>query len=142
LHSKTTSSFSHARAIVGDVEEVEDFVEQPHFALLVRDVLADHRHAIRLPAFRRAIIELGQLFALQAERLELALAHHPLLDVFGLRPRRGFHLVFRRTFELFPVPPPDVQPGVLQGIDVAYAFTAQSGTGPFFGGKTYFADSR
>ena len=23
-----------------------------------------------------------------------------------------------------------------------YAFTAQSGTGPFFGGKTYFADSR
>ena len=40
-------------AIVGHVEEIADLIEQPLLALLDRDVLPDHDHAVGLPTGRR-----------------------------------------------------------------------------------------
>jgi len=72
-------------ALVGDVEEVANLVEQRQLAFFFRDVLAHHHHPVGLVAGRRPVVELGHVFGLQAERLKATLFDDGLLDVAGRR---------------------------------------------------------
>ena len=85
--AENTTSSAALTPVVGDVKEVANLVEQPYFALLPGDVLADHDHAIRLPTSRRPVVELGHLFALQPEVLEPAVPDNPASLTFSGRCR-------------------------------------------------------
>jgi hypothetical protein len=71
-------------------------------ALLVRNVFADHDHAIGSVAGCRLVLEFGVLLAREPEDFIFSLANDPLLDVDRLPSRSGLYLVPRRSGELSP----------------------------------------
>ena len=53
-------------SIIGDVKEIAVQIEQPHAALFLGNILADHNHAVGLLTSRGLVFKLGHLFVLQA----------------------------------------------------------------------------
>ena len=90
--------------VVGDVEEVAvtPFVKQDQLALGGENIFSQHDHAVGVSTSRGAIGELGDVFGLQAEGLELPFADDQVLDVGGLATRLGVNLVAWRAGQRFP----------------------------------------
>ncbi len=106
--------------VVGDVKEAPRIVEQLLLTLGRFEVFPHHDHAIRLPAQRRRVRELGHVLLHQADVLELARLDDLLFDVLRPGAGRGFHGVLGRTTKLPPrgfreILGPFVQ--VRQGVD-------------------------
>ena len=88
--------------VVGDIEEVADFVEQSLLALRHRQVLAQHHDPIGLATLGRAILELGHLLGLQAHVLVPTLSNDSLFDVLGTLTWFGANFILGRPVQGLP----------------------------------------
>jgi len=75
------------RAIIGNVEEVPDLLEEAGLAFLDTEILAHDYHAIGLLAMSGPIVELGHLLALEADVFVLALWNDLPFDIGGALAR-------------------------------------------------------
>src|SRR5881409_3123411 len=89
-------------AVIRNVEEVPDLVEQPLFPLFYSQVLAHHHHPVSLLAVRRLIIEFGNIFASQKDILVFTLSDDLLLHIVRMRAFFRLNCVSRRPIEPLP----------------------------------------
>ncbi len=80
------------RAVVGDVEEVANLVEESELAAFDRDVLPQRDDTVGALALAGLIVEFHHLLGVELEVLVAALFDDALLDVLGPEARLGFDL--------------------------------------------------